>query len=240
LAKEARGAAYIAAQNAAQYLVSFLFYMGVARLLPQDDIGKLSLLLFYSNLLTTVTQLGLPAAATKFISESMGRGDAERASASWRNSLRLTLLSSSATLAGAAILSPLTSKIIFGGSQDAVPVALASAFASASNLLTLYGAAMLGLGMFAEMVSMSLVNILLGRALGLVAAWLGYGMTGVMSAWLAAALLSLALGANLVRGLPPSGGGASAAELLAYSYPAVSQKERLKMGSSGAPGDQRW
>src|SRR3972149_11865264 len=83
-----RGAAYFTSQQVVSYLASFLFYIALARLLTRDEIGQVSLLAATLAIFNTITQLALPATATRYISSSLGRGQPDTAGAVGRSTVR--------------------------------------------------------------------------------------------------------------------------------------------------------
>ena len=76
-----RGTAYITAQQLVIYASSFVYYVLLIRILNLSQIGEVSLLAAASAGFTTITQLALPLAATRFISSSIGGKDPPTAGA---------------------------------------------------------------------------------------------------------------------------------------------------------------
>jgi len=70
-----RGTAYITAQQLVIYASSFIYYVLLIRILNLSQIGEVSLLAAASAGFTTITQLALPLAATRFISATSGGKD---------------------------------------------------------------------------------------------------------------------------------------------------------------------
>src|SRR5207247_6679321 len=94
-----RGTAYITIQQVIFYATSFLYYVLLVRILNLSQVGEVSLLAAASSIFTTLTQLALPAAATRFISSHTGSKDPTGASGVATVSLRLLL-----TIAGTEIM----------------------------------------------------------------------------------------------------------------------------------------
>src|SRR3990172_2654289 len=117
-----RGAAYFTSQQLVSYLASFLFYITLARLLTRDEIGQVSLLAATLAIFNTITQLALPATATRYISSSLGRGQPDTAGAVVRTTLRAASLLAAAGGTVALILSPSIGPAVFGTDATALLV----------------------------------------------------------------------------------------------------------------------
>src|SRR2546421_1889845 len=87
-----RGTAYITIQQIITYATSFLYYVLLVRILNLSQVGEVSLLAAASSVFTTLTQLALPLAATRFISSNIGSNDTTGASSVAATSLRLLLV----------------------------------------------------------------------------------------------------------------------------------------------------
>src|SRR5213594_1775003 len=84
-----RGTAYITYQHLLTYLASFVYYVLLIRVLNLSQIGEISILAGISSVFTTLTQISLPAAATRFMSRTIGTQDPSSASGIARKSLFL-------------------------------------------------------------------------------------------------------------------------------------------------------
>src|SRR5207245_115213 len=67
-----RGTAYLTTQQIITYTTYLIFYVALARILRPDEVGQVSLLLAAQAAFVALTQLGLPSAATRYISYSRG------------------------------------------------------------------------------------------------------------------------------------------------------------------------
>jgi len=101
-----RGTAYLTSQQAIISAVSFVYYIFLFRILSLSQIGQVSLLAIAVAIFGTLTQMALPAAATRFISSSLGNRDAASAGAVANTVLRLVLVVATPTLLLASIFSP--------------------------------------------------------------------------------------------------------------------------------------
>jgi len=193
LAEAARGTLYIAVQNVLQYFVLFLFYVVVTRVLSPSDVGKISTLLFFMTIFTVFTQFSLPVASAKFISESIGKGQAAVAGAAAEKAFRLVLLFSVPSMMLASFLSPWISTILLGTDAEAISFTVIAATSVVLNIAALYGGYLRGLGKFREMALAGSTFIVFSRVIGVTLAWLGYGVLGVALGWFLGAVVSLFL-----------------------------------------------
>ncbi|MDH5770823.1 MAG: oligosaccharide flippase family protein, partial [Candidatus Bathyarchaeota archaeon] len=223
MAEAAKGTLYIVVQNALQYLVLFLFYVMVARILSPADIGKISILVFFMTVFTVFTQFSLPVASAKFISESMGKGEAAVAGAVAEKAFRLVLLFSVPSMLLASFLSPWFSTILFGTDVEAGSLVVVAVTCVVLNVANLYSGDLRGLGKFREMALAGLAYVAFSRGLGVILAWFGYGVQGVVVGWFLGAVIFLFLSRFFIGGeLPHSGGGDFGVKaLLAYCYPVL-------------------
>jgi len=197
--KAARGTLYLTIQQLIQYLAAFIFYAGVARFISQMEVGLWSILTASTAIFTTLTLFGLPVATQKYISENYGRGDLGAAASISRLSFKIVALSTLPTLMAVLLLSPSLSIFILGGAEYMIPFILVLSASAILNFTALYGADMLGLGMYLEVAVQNLAFILISKASGLALAYRGYGLLGLASGSLIGALLCLILSIYLMR-----------------------------------------
>ena len=214
-----KGTVLLSLQQILQFAFSFIFYVVVARILTRSEVGQISLLAFIMSVFTVVTQLSLPTAATRFIAERVGAGKNREASAIGHTTLKLLILISAPALLVSYIISPNLSTIIFGQTElnQLLPLTFISAFIL--DLTTLYGAQLLGLGLYSKMVLQNIVYIPLSRSLGLILAYTGLKVTGIVLGWLIAALITLAASLILVRGRFEKASSFPSKILISYSLP---------------------
>ena len=219
-ARVARGALYITVQNVALYMIPLAFYAALARILTQSETGEIPIFYLVMAVFTTITQLAVPVAATKFISENIGSGRAATASASARTALKLILAISIPSALIGVIVSPWLSATVFGTPSEALLLQVVVATSLLLNLTTLIGACFMGLGLFGSVAIQNLVFFGTSRGLGVILAWIGYRLTGVVAGFLLGSVACLALSLALLRGkLPLANEKFPPRTLLAYSYP---------------------
>src|SRR5467141_2034250 len=112
-----RGTAYLTTQQIITYTTYLIFYVALARILRPEEVGQVSLLLAAQAAFVALTQLGLPSAATRYISVNIGRGDRQAAGAVARTILRLSIMVGAVGLTIAALISPLVGPSVIGRSD---------------------------------------------------------------------------------------------------------------------------
>jgi len=213
-----RGTAYISIQQIVIYTTSLVYYVLLVRVLNLSQIGEISLLTAALVIFTTLSQMALPAAATRFMSASMGIQNASHAAAVARTSLRLLLTTAGPALLLAIFVSPLVGMTIFKTSD---PTALIVTFAGSFllDLTALLGGYFLGLGRYADLAFQNILFYPLSRGLGLVLASRGLGVLGIPIGWAIGAFATLILSLYLWKGSLPHPNTFSARRLLVFSLP---------------------
>src|SRR2546426_9331266 len=214
-----RGTAYITAQQLVIYASSFVYYVILIRILNLSQIGEVSLLAAASAGFTTITQLALPLAATRFISTSIGSRNPSTAGAVARTSLRLVTTIALAVLVLSVLASPFIANTVFKDSNATSFLVVAFAASFLLDLTALYGAYFLGLGRYAEMTYQNVLYHPLSRGFGLVLAYKGLGPLGIPAGWAIGASAALLLSTYLLRGRLPKANGFPARYFLAFSLP---------------------
>src|SRR5207245_3604284 len=145
-----RGTAYLTTQQIITYTTYLIFYVALARILRPDEVGQISLLLAAQTAFTALTQLGLPSAATRYISGSIGKGDRQTAGAVARTILRLSVLVGAVGFTIAALISPLIGPSVIGRSDAGTLLILTFFSGFLLDLILVYGAYFIGLGAYAR------------------------------------------------------------------------------------------
>ena len=215
-----RGTVYIGMQGAATYLVQFLSYVVLTRILTPVEIGKLPLLNAAMGVFGTITVLSLQTATTKFVSEYAGSGRMDKVSGTTWTAIRVVAAVSVPAFILLAFLSPEVSELVFGSSADASLIAFALLAALVSSFGALLVSMLWGLNLFGKMVTCNLIGIVVGRAVGVLLAWVGLRLQGFVIGWVVGAAASLALSMVFARPyLRTRREHVSAGSMLAYSYP---------------------
>src|SRR2546422_2349735 len=197
-----RGASYFVGQQALVYLTNFAFYLTLARTLTLTEVGQVSLLSAFLALFTTISQIALPLAATRFISTSIAGGDYSTARAVTRATMRLLIILAIVSLTTVALLLSWISVSLSGLSSYVVllEVSFAGLFL---DFATLYGAYFLGLGQYHRTAYQSVAYVLLSRGFGVGLVLLGLGVQGIVIGWVAGGILTLASLIYYWRGVLP-------------------------------------
>jgi O-antigen/teichoic acid export membrane protein len=214
-----RGTAYITAQQLVIYASSFVYYVLLIRILNLSQIGQVSLLAAASAAFTTITQLALPVAATRFISASFGGKDPSTAGSVARTGLRLTITIATPTLLLSVLASPWIAITVFKDSNATSFLVVAFAASFLLDLTALYGAYFLGLGRYAEMTYQNILFHPLSRGIGLVLAYKGLGPLGIPAGWAIGAFAALLLSIYLMKGKLRRANNFPARTLLVFSLP---------------------
>jgi len=195
-----RGTAYITIQQMVFYGTSFLYYVLLVRILNLSQVGEVSLLAAASSIFTTLTQLALPTAATRFISSHMGKNDPTGASGVAATSLRLLLVIAGPGLAIAILASPWIGTTVFKTADSSTLLVVTFAASFLFDLTALYGAFFLGVGQYADILFQNVLFFPLSRGLGLVLAYKGLGPLGIPIGWSVGALATLLMSLYLWKG----------------------------------------
>jgi O-antigen/teichoic acid export membrane protein len=214
-----RGTAYLTTQQIITYTTYLIFYVALARILRSDEVGQISLLLAAQTVFTALTQLGLPSAATRYVSSNIGKGDRQAAGAVARTILRLSILFGAVGLAIAALISPLIGPSVIGRSDAGTLLILTFLSGFLLDIILVYGAYFIGIGAYARNLYQNALYIPLSRGLGLLLAILGYRVTGIVSGWVIGGLVAALLSTYLWHGQLPEKSSHSIRPLLAFSLP---------------------
>ena len=214
-----RGTAYITYQQVATLTASFVYYVLLIRILSRAEIGEVSLLAVLLYTFTTLTQLSIPEAATRFISANIRTGDQSAAAAITRTSLRLLLLFAGPGLVFALVATPWIGLTVFKTAEAGLLLVVTFASGFLLDLTSLYGAYFLGLGRYADMVYQNVLYAPLSRGLGLVLAYRGLGLLGIPVGWAISAFATFLLSLYLWKGNPSGANGYPVRPLLVFSLP---------------------
>ncbi len=218
-ASVARGTVYLLIMNVVNYAVLFLFYAVLARVVSKADVGFLSFMMLSMTAFNTLTLLALNSAVIKYVAEFVGTGKDGLASLVAGKAFRVILFASvPAILVAFAVISVGNVFRLDAAHAYAVLGMVCTGFVI--NLTSYYGGVMYGLGMYFAVTVQNVVFTVLSRFLGLLLAWLGYGLEGVSVGFLAGALICAGYSVIVLRGrLVKPEGAFSYGELFSYSWP---------------------
>ena len=217
-----RGTVYIGMQGAVTYLVQFLSYVVLTRIVTPVEIGKLPLLNATMGVFGSITVLSLQTATTKFVSEYAGAGRMDKASGTAWAAIKVVAVVSVPSFIVLAFFSPEVGELVFGSSADAGLIT----FVLLASLISTFGALMVstlwGLNLFSKMVTCNLTAVVVGRTVGVLLAWLGLKLQGFIVGWVIGAVASLTLSTFFARPyLRTRSEHVSARPMLVYSYPVL-------------------
>ncbi|MEM2840928.1 MAG: oligosaccharide flippase family protein [Candidatus Bathyarchaeia archaeon] len=217
LRRAAVGTGFIVFMNGFSLAVSFTFYVVASRILGPGEVGSVSLLFMTSSIFNTLTLLALNSAAIRYVSESIGSGSVEGASAAFRSCLRLASIISVPSYFLAAGLSGFISSSI--GGLDAPSIIIAVSAGLILNYTSIIGGGFYGLMLYGQVAAQNILFMVVGRSFALALAWIGLGVHGVAFGILIGASACLLYSVIAFRGRLPGNGLTRPRDLLEYSAP---------------------
>jgi O-antigen/teichoic acid export membrane protein len=214
-----RGTAYLTTQQIITYATYLVFYVALARILRPEEVGQVSLLLAAQAAFVALTQLGLPSAATRYISGNIGKDDRQTAGAVARTILRLSIFIGAVGFAIAALISPIVGPSVIGSSDAGTFLILTFFSGFLLDIIIVYGAYFIGIGAYARNLYQNALYIPFSRGLGLLLAVLGYRVTGIVAGWVIGGLVAVLLSTYLWHGQLPEHTSHPIKPLLAFSLP---------------------
>jgi len=217
----AKGTVYIAVQNIFTSAMGILFYIVAARFLTPSDIGAIATLQFFTAIYTTIAILSLQTAATKYMSEEIGRGRPRLAAAVALQTVKIVAISSISILCLFLLSSPLLAGSIFGDPSKSLIFAITFLSAFFGILKQMYVSFLQGVQRLDLFAKTHMITVLVSSVLAIVAVILGYGLRGVVTAWLVSQITGFLLSVLLYRGcLPrPSTRGYQTRSLFRFAVP---------------------
>jgi O-antigen/teichoic acid export membrane protein len=215
----ARGTVYLLIMNVVSYVVLFLFYAVLARVVSKADVGFFSLMMFSMSAFNTLSLLALNSAVLKYVAEFAGSGKDGLASLVAGKVFRVILFTSVlAILVAFAVISVDNVFRLDAVHVYAVLGMVCTAFVI--NWTSYYGGVMYGLGMYLEVTVQNVIFTVFSRFLGVLLAWLGYGLVGVSVGFFVGALICLCYTLIALKGrLVKPDGNFSYGTLFSYSWP---------------------
>ena len=215
-----RGTLYIGLMNVTDALIAFVFYFGVARILPPSDVGLVSMMFFIVATFNTFTLLALNSAVIKYVAQFMGANAVAEASAVVRKVLKLLLVISLPAFVLVVVLSPWLSQVLFNGGLSSTVLLVVFLSALLLDFINYFGAIMYGLGLFGDVAAQNITYYALSRFPALLLAFVGLGVLGVAYGLVIGASASVVYSIIRLRGrLPMSGRDFPSRRLLSFSLP---------------------
>ncbi|UCD72845.1 MAG: polysaccharide biosynthesis protein [Candidatus Bathyarchaeota archaeon] len=202
-AKVARGTVYIVLQNILTSVMGILFFIVAARFFTPSEIGVITTLQFATAVYTAVALLSLQTAATKHMSEEIGRGRLRLAASIASKSLMIVTASSICILSLALLLSPLLAVRFLGDPSNSLVFRITFLSAFFGVLKQMYVSFLQGVQRLDLFAKTHIVTVLISSTFAVGAVILGYGLTGVVVSWLLSQVTGFLLSAAFYRGRLP-------------------------------------
>jgi O-antigen/teichoic acid export membrane protein len=214
-----RGTAYITSQQVLLYAVYFIFYVALARVLSQRDVGIVGALALVQAVFVGLISGSLPLAATRFISRSIVSGDRESASGVARATLKMSLAIALPGVAIAGLLSPFLTGFLDGASNPSTLLIVTFVSSLFLDIILLHTAFFLGVGRYAQTLHQNALYVPLSRGLGLALAYFGYGVFGIVVGWMVGGGAAVLLSIILWHGQLPKAKAYPLRPILSFSLP---------------------
>jgi O-antigen/teichoic acid export membrane protein len=115
--KMVRGASFLVFDTSISALIGIIAFAFITRLITKTEMGIMAVLLMVTSTCQLTCTLGLPNAATKFISESLGKDDLDSAAGVTNRVLRINLLMSFTISLLCFVFAEYLSEFLFGSIQ---------------------------------------------------------------------------------------------------------------------------
>lgn len=214
-----RGTAYLTSQQVLLYVVYLVFYILLARILNKTQVGEVAVLALVQALLTGLISGSLPLAATRFISRSIVARDTQAAAGVARVTLRLSLALAVPVVALAVLFSSYLSGFLRGATDPASLLLVTFVASFFLDLTLLYTAFFIGVGRYAQTLYQNALFVPISRGLGLILAYYGFRVLGIVSGWAIGGIATLILSVYLWHGLLPKGGSFPVRPILVFALP---------------------
>ena len=215
-----RGSFYIVLQGAVQYVVLFLAYVALTRILNLPEIGELPLLNVTYSVFSTITIFALGTATTKYVAQYAGSGNENQVAGVAPIALKIVAALSVPGFLVVALISRQISGIIFGTALSSAVLVLVIFAAVILNFGTILVAVLWGLNLFGQMVTANIVGVITSRVFGVLLAASPLRLEGYIIGWIigntSTLLIAFAYTRPLLRKTQEK---IPVVTMLVYSYP---------------------
>lgn len=184
---------YIFLQGIVGNIIGVIYVTIAARILSVDEIGVASVLAMITSLFITFGTLAIPAAAVRFIPESLGKGKPDVAKGIYKNVLRFGLLVSVLFSSLCFIASTIISMIIFGNSVYQPLVAILALDIFALLFSSFCNGILAGVRRFKEISLAKIALVSIRYATSIYLLLMGYGLMGAVAGWVIGDFVGLGL-----------------------------------------------
>lgn len=196
-ARVARGATYLFVQNVVSTAIGIAYIFLLARLLPpppSPEMGIFFVLFFVLGLVQVFGAFALPSASTKYVSQYLAEGSAERARSVVARVLQFSLLTSTLLSVSLFFSIELMPTAVPGKSMWA-PLFRILALTSFFVIFHFqFGGFLQGSQRMKELAVVNLANTIVDKCVAIYLLYMGNGLYSVVYGWLAGYLLSTLLG----------------------------------------------
>ncbi|WP_455278641.1 oligosaccharide flippase family protein [[Eubacterium] cellulosolvens] len=182
----ARGASFLVFNSSIRALIGIIAFAFVTRLITKAEMGIMAVLLMITSTCQLACTLGLPNAATKFISESLGKDELDFAGGIANQVLRINLLMSFTISLLCFVLSEYLSKFLFGSIEYTNIIQFLSLNIFFASLLPGLTGILLGLKRLREIGIFGAISFFIQQTFVVIFLLLGAGLIGIVSGWLIA------------------------------------------------------
>ncbi|MFZ3071747.1 MAG: flippase [Thermodesulfobacteriota bacterium] len=187
----------------------FLFNVLLSRLLGAEGVGQYYLALMVTTIATLFGRLGMDTALLRFVAEGASSDDWASVKGAYRKTFLFVLLSSVAAGFAVFLAAPFLAAYVLGKPELTLPLRLMSFAVPPVSLLVLHAEGLKGLKRIGESLMVQFVALSAFSIIGLYFLGRTWGVSGAISAYVAASLLALALGRFLWKRAVPHEPGAT-------------------------------
>ena len=193
----ARGATYMFIQGFANAAIGLIYFVVLARILSQEEMGVFALLFFILSLPQVFGLFSLPSAAIKYIPQYLTEGNYDKAKSVVIRVLQISLLASIVSFLLLFVPAEWLSVQLFNKPNYALHLRIV-ALSSVFNIIYIVVAGFLqGLQKISDYAALGLIYTLIQNSVGILLLSIGWGLYGVVYGWLAG--LAIASIAGLIE-----------------------------------------
>ena len=216
----ARGATYLFIQGFSSSTVSLIYFVVLARVLSNEEMGVYALLTFTLNLILVLGNFALPSATVKYVAQYLAEGRPDKAKSVIARILQIFLLTSVVVFSVLFFPAELLSKFMFGTFAYASLFRLLALCAIFTVLNGFMLGCLQGLQRIREVAIISFVYAFLQSILGVLLLLAGFRLFAVVLSWLVGVGVSSFIGLTLTAKCLGIGGKPHPLKpLINFSYP---------------------
>ncbi|KON30676.1 hypothetical protein AC477_04775 [miscellaneous Crenarchaeota group-1 archaeon SG8-32-1] len=163
----------------------------------------MSILNFLAATFALLTLLELPTALTKFASEKFGKNQKEESVATQRKIIKTVMMMSITGFIAAILLSQLISQQIWNNTEYLILLIINFTYAFLHNINKLLNSVFQALYLFGKMATITIIFVILSRAIAIILAFLGFGVTGVLVGYIIGLIIALIVAIKFLHGKIP-------------------------------------